>query len=129
MHPQSRLSLFTILLLIISFGNFYGIGVGLWHNKSDSETVSDTWGTMAIVFLAFNQMLYLVFVFAWLFQWMRFYPGNPVQGASVCCGFALSVASIVMACCGLGLKRVMGIAIAVTTALLWFMAAIGSAAI
>ena len=29
--------------------------------------------------LACSQILYLFF-FAWLFQWVRFYPGNPVQG-------------------------------------------------
>jgi hypothetical protein len=29
MHPESRLSLFAILLLIISFGNLYGIGLAL----------------------------------------------------------------------------------------------------
>jgi hypothetical protein len=26
--------------------------------------------------------------FAWLFQWMRFYPGNPIQNAVGLCGFA-----------------------------------------
>src|SRR5258708_4409458 len=81
MHPQSRLSLFAILLLLISLGNLYGIGLGLWYRKSDSltsgETLPDKCGTMAIVLLTCSQALYLVFFFAWLFQWVRFYPGNP----------------------------------------------------
>jgi len=33
MHPQSRLSLFAILLLLISSGNLYGIGLALWYRN------------------------------------------------------------------------------------------------
>jgi hypothetical protein len=117
------------LLLIISFGNLYGLALALWRDASDPEGVPDKWGTIAIVLLTCSQLLSLIFLLAWFFQWMRFYPGNPVQIASIYCGLALSAASFVMACFGLGLKRLMGIAIAVTTALLWFIAAIGSAAI
>ena len=133
MHPQSRLSLFAILLLLISLGNLYGIGLGLWYRKSDSltsgETLPDKWGTMAIVLLTFSQVLYLVFFFAWLFQWVRFYPGNPVQIASIACGFSLSAAALLTASFGLGLKRLMGIIIAFTTALLWLISAVGSVAV
>jgi hypothetical protein len=41
MHPQSRLSLLAILLLLISSGNLYGIGLALWYWNSDSLTPSE----------------------------------------------------------------------------------------
>jgi hypothetical protein len=133
MHPQSRLSFFAILLLLISLGNLYGIGLALWYHNSDSrkssEALPDKWGTIAIVLLACSQVLYLVFFFAWLFQWVRFYPGNPVQTASIYCGFSLSAAALLTASFGLGLKRLMGIIIAFTTALLWLISAVGSVAV
>jgi hypothetical protein len=133
MHPQSRLSFFAILLLLISLGNLHGIGLALWYHNSDSlkssEALPDKWGTIAIVFLACSQLLYLVFFFAWLFQWVRFYPGNPVQTTCIYCGFSLSAAALLTASFGLGLKRLMGIIIAFTTALLWLISAVGSVAV
>jgi len=129
MHPESRLSLFTILLLIISFGNLCGIGLALWPRNSDSGSVADKWSTIAMVLLTCGQLINLIFSLAWIFQWMRFYPGNPVQIASIYRGLALSAASFVMACLGQGLKRLMGITIAFSTALLWFFAALGSAVV
>jgi len=133
MHPHSRFSLFAVLLLIISSGNLYGIGLALWYRNSDSVTSSealpDKWGTRAIVFLTCSQMLYLIFFFAWLFQWIRFYPGNPVQTFSIACGFSLSAAALLTASFGFGVKRLLGIVISITTALLWLISAVGSAAV
>jgi hypothetical protein len=133
MHPQSGLSLFAILLLFISSGNLYGIGLALWYRDSDSltssETLPDKWGTMAIVFLTCSQVLYLIFFFAWLFRWVRFYPGNTVQTLCIACGFSLSAAALLTASFGLGLRRLMGIIISFTTALLWLISAVGSAAV
>jgi hypothetical protein len=133
MHPQSRLSLFALLLLLISSGNLYGIGLALWYHPSDSpklsETIPDKWGSIAIVFLTCSQVLYLIFFFAWLFQWVHFYPGNPVQTFAIICGVSLSAAALLMASFGLALKRLMGIVIAFTTGLLWFISAVGSVAV
>jgi hypothetical protein len=126
MHPQSRFTLFVILLLLLSSGNLYGVGLALWRRNSGSELVSDKWGTVAMLILACSQVMYLIFVFAWLFEWVRFFPGNPVQTAVIYCGFSLSAAALVTASCGLGLKRLMGIVVAFTTALLWLVAALGS---
>jgi len=67
------------------------------------------------------------FLFAWLFQSVRFYPGNPVETASIYCGFSLSAAALLTA--SFGLKRLMGIIIAFTTALLWVISAVGSVAV
>jgi hypothetical protein len=128
MHPQSRFSLFVILLLLISFGNSYGVGLALWRRNSASELSSDKWGTVAMIILACSQVLYLVFVFAWLFGWVRFFPGNPIQTAVIYCGLSLSAAALLPALLGLGLKRLMGIVVAFTTTLLWLIAAFGSAA-
>jgi len=118
MHPQSRLSLFAILLLLISSGKLYG---SVWHVGTTTPTRSrrrehspDKWGTIAIVLLACSQILYLIFFFTWLFQWVRFYPGNPVQTVSIACGFLLSAAGLLTASFGVGLKRLIGIIIAFT---------------
>jgi hypothetical protein len=97
MHPQSRFSLFAVLLLLICSGNLLGVGLTLWRPNSDSEAVFDKWGTMAMLFLACNQVLYLIFFFAWLFEWIRFFPGNPVQTAAIYSGFSLSAAAFVAA--------------------------------
>jgi hypothetical protein len=133
MHPQSRLSLFAILLLLISSGNVYGIGLALWYHNADSlrssEALPDKWGTIAIVLLACSQVLYLIFFFASLFRWFRLYPGNPVQTVSIACGFLLSTTALLTSSFGLGLKRLIGIIIAFTTALLWLISAIGSVAV
>jgi hypothetical protein len=128
MHPQSRFSLFAVLLLLICFGNLLGIGVAVWRRDSDSEAILDKWGTMAMIFLACGQILYLIFIFAWLFEWMRFFPGNPVQTVAIYSGFFLSAVGLVTASCGVGVKRLVGVVVAFTTALLWLTAAIGSAA-
>jgi hypothetical protein len=133
MYPQSHLSLFAILLLLISSGNLYGIGLALWYRKSDSltspETLPDKWGTMAMVFLTCSQVLYLIFFFAWLFQRARFYPGNPIQTISIACGFSLSAVALVAASFGLRPKRLIGVIIAFTTGLLWLISAAGSVAV
>ena len=55
------------------------------------------------------------FLFAWLFQSVRFYPGNPVETASIYCGFSLSAAALLTA--SFGLKRLMGIIIKLGSAL------------
>ncbi len=133
MHAQSRLSLFAILQMLISLGNVYGIGLALWHRSSDSLTLAEQlpnrWGSIAIVFLACSQVLYLILFSAWLFQWMRFYPGNPVETLSIACGFSLSAAALLTAPFGLGLKRGIGVIVAFTTALLWLISAAASVAI
>jgi hypothetical protein len=128
MHTQSRFSLFAVLLLLICFGNLWGIGLTLWRRDSDSEAIVDRWGTIAMLFFACGQILYLIFFFAWLFEWMRFFPGNTVQTAAIYSGFSLSAAAFVAASCGVGVKRLVGVVVAFTTALLWLTAAIGSAA-
>ena len=133
MHQQSRVSLFAILLLLISLGNLYGIGLALWSHKSDSltpaETLPDKWGTTAIVLATCSQMLYLIFFFAWLGQWIRFYPSNPAQTISIACGFSLSTAALITASLGLRLKRLIGVIVAFTTGLLWLISAVGSVAV
>jgi hypothetical protein len=58
------------LLLLISSGNLYGIGVALGFPNSVLKPVFDKWGTMAMLFLACGQILYLIFFFAWLFEWI-----------------------------------------------------------
>ncbi len=109
------------------------IGLALWYHNTDSLTPSralpEEWGTIAIVLLACSQILYLIFFFAWLFQWVRFYPGNPVQTVSIACGFLLSATALLTASFGLGLKRLIGIIIAFTTTLLWLISALGSVAV
>jgi hypothetical protein len=67
------------------------------------------------------------FLFAWLFHWMRFFPGNPVEAASIRCGLAFSAVALGAAPFGLGTKRLVGIVVASSTGLLWLIAAFGSA--
>jgi hypothetical protein len=129
MQPPSRLSLFVILLLLLSSGNLSGVGLALWRRNSASQFVPDKWGTMAMLILACSQVLYLIFVLAWVLEWVRFFPGNPIQTAAIYSGFFLSAAALVTASCGVGLMRLMGIIVAFTSALLWLFAAIGSAAV
>jgi hypothetical protein len=84
---------------------------------------------MAVVFLSCSQVLYLIFLFAWLFRWVRFYPGNRIQTLSIGCGFSLSAVALLTASFGFGLRRLMGIIIAFTTAVLWLISAVGSVAV
>jgi hypothetical protein len=125
MHPQSQFSVFAILLLLVSCGNLYGIGFALWEDAKSA--IADKWGSTAIVLVSCSQLLYFILLFAWLFHWMRFFPGNPVEAASIRCGLAFSAVALGAAPFGLGTKRLVGIVVASSTGLLWLIAAFGSA--
>jgi hypothetical protein len=128
-QPQSRFSLFSILLLVLSGANLYGVVLALLRPESRSKPVPDPWGTASMLMLTCSQVLYLIFVSAWLFKWVHFYPGNPVQMTAIYVGLLLSAAALLTAIAGSGLKRLMGIVVALTSALLWLITLIGSVTI
>jgi hypothetical protein len=125
-----EMSVMTILLLALSFAN-----LGLRHDDESSEIEesvsprSNFFGILALALVSAGQLLYLVLVAAWQQHWMKFYPGAPIQTYSLMAGMLLSVGAFFFASAGTGPKRLTGMIVAVTTAFLWLLSAVASAAV
>jgi hypothetical protein len=133
MHQISRLSLPAFLLLLLSATDLYLIGVAMLHRHSRSATPSgplrDEARTLGLILLSSSQLLYLMFFFAWLFQWMHFYPGNPTEEIAILCGLSFSVAGLCTAPFGPSSQRLITIVVALTTVGMWLLAAVASVAV
>lgn len=81
---------------------------------------------MMIAFL--SQVLYLVFLAAWQFRWVRLYPGAPVYGVAPV-GLVLSFSGLVIAFFGSGPKRWISFIVSIAIAVLWLLAAVVSVAV
>jgi hypothetical protein len=81
-----------------------------------------------LILVACSQLLYLLFALAWLFRWMHFYPGNPIQTAAILCGLSFSIAAACTSSVGRYPYSFITIIVAVVTAGMWLLAALGSAA-
>jgi len=80
--------------------------------------------------LAFvSQALYLVFLAAWMFHWLRFNPGNPTIERAYQAGLALSFLGLFTALVGTGTRRWISFIVSIATAFLWILAAVASIAI
>lgn len=133
MHHTALLSLLPCLLLLISAANLYLIGFAVWHRRSESATpskpVRDELRTLGLILLSCSQLLYLLFFFAWLFQWMHFYHGNPAENITILCGLSFSVAGLCASPFGPISQRLITFVVAFTTAGMWLLAGIASAAV
>ena len=126
-------SLLTELLLLLSLGNLTFSAMAFV--RCPSEDLSSQpfarikWSTLAIGLAGSSQLLYLVFVAAWIFRWLRFYPGNPIEMFAIFAGLTLSGAAFLTALFGAGLTRWAGVLSSAVTAFLWLLAAIASVAV
>jgi hypothetical protein len=76
-----------------------------------------------------SQLLYVSFVTVWIFRWMRFYPGNPVEVAGTMIGLTLSVGACVTGELSHGLRRLAGIVVGGLTVVFWISAVLASVAV
>ena len=130
------MSLLNFLPVALSLGNLGLLVVAFVRPSLDSTELTparsqrpDFPGVVALSSASLSQLLYLGLFFAWLFHWMRFYPGNPIQTCSWVAGFLLSFIAFFAGFAASGLRRLAAIVVAVTTAFLWLLAAIASAAV
>lgn len=123
----------SILMCAMSIANLCLIGVAAWYPEdppvAEVSASRRRAGAVALLLGLISQALYLVFLLSWLFRWMHFYPGNPVEGIASSAGLLLSTAGCVLAVFGRGLRRCVGLASGVTTGFLWLLAAAASVAV
>jgi hypothetical protein len=127
----------TLALLLISFANLCLLALpGLYRISQPARPPEQlprwtTWSGSLALGLAFSsQILYLAFTVAWLFKWMRFYPGNPIETYGIMAGLFLSAGAFVTALLfGTGVKRCAGVASSIITAGLWLLSAVASVAV
>jgi hypothetical protein len=117
----------------MSIANLGLLGAAAWypedHREAEVSTFRRRAGIITLLLGLCSQVLYLVFVLIWLFGWMPFYPGNPVEGIATSAGLLLSTAGCVVAALGIGLRRCVGLASGVMTGFLWLLAAAASVAV
>src|SRR5947209_8674760 len=93
---MSKLSNARIALLLISGGNLGLLAVAAFYPRNEL-TDDSVCPNLGILVAASSQVLYLIFCAAWLFEWMRFYPGNRIENSSILIGLALSGAALILA--------------------------------
>lgn len=136
MGKETHLASGTVILLLISFANMCLVCMAALSRDDQSEPRSQElprgtklFGSVALGMALSSQILYLVFSAAWLFQWTKFYPGNPIQRFVTFGGLTLSAGAFVTALLGTGLKRFVGVLSSLATVGLWFLSAIASVAV
>lgn len=129
-HFSAETTIFLLLLTanigLVTVAFLYGGSEPSVEHPSRKGT---TFGTGALALASGSQILFLAYALAGRFGWVRFYPGNPIQTYTILAGVILSAAAFVAGLFGTGLKRWAGLLVAVTTAGLWFLAAVASVAI
>lgn len=133
MGNAKHLSNGTLILLLISLANLCFLAVAVfyhWRERAvETENQPDksaTYGLLAVGLASCSQLLYLALGFAWWFDWMRFYPGNPIQSFEILAGLALSAGALIMAAFGRGLNSAAAFAVGIATIGLWLLSAIAS---
>ena len=133
MHQTPRLAFFTVLMLLISFFNFVCVGIALakraFTSDTPSKNTSELQGKFGLIFILSSQLLYVLMVLAWQFEWIRFDHGNPLVAIANYCGFALSAAALYLALVESGSDRSLMIAGAAITVGMWVFTALASVAV
>ena len=100
------------------------------RRNSNGRADSLRWPTKISVASAIaGQLLYLVLVAAWLFRWVRFYPGAPVPTNAIVVGLILALVALIAGVFSQGLTRWATMFAAVMMIGLWLLAAVASAAV
>jgi hypothetical protein len=124
----------TAVVLLISGTNLCGLTYALFLKEQGAPDFRLTriqlkWASPLSMILAFlSQVLYLVFFAAWLFHWVRFYPGEPIYHACQA-GLALSFFGLATALLGTGPKNSVSLIVSLTTGSLWILVGIASVAV
>jgi hypothetical protein len=136
MGKEVHLASSTLALLLISFANLCLLALAALYRGSPPEPPSGqlpretAWfGSLALALAFSGQILYVAFTVAWLFKWMHFYLGNPIETYSILAGLFLSAGGFVTAVFGTGVKRYAGALSSVITAGLWLLSAVASVAV
>ena len=129
-----HINLPTVVVLLISGINLCGLAYALFLNEQGAPDFHFTrvqlrWAAPLSMILAFlSQALYLVFLAAWLFHWVRFYHGARIYG-TIPPGLTLSFFGLLIAILGTGPKRWVSLMVSVTTGFLWILTAVASVAV
>jgi hypothetical protein len=119
--------------LLVSVVNFICVSIALAKRVLGSGTHSkdgrELRGKFGLIFILCSQLLYVLMVFVWQFEWMRFDHLNPVGAIANYCGLALSAAALYVALVESGSDRSLMIVSAATTAGMWLFAALASVAV
>jgi len=126
----------TVVLLLVCCINLGLLAFAAYRDDeaeaSSSETPTNdrrTAGRLSLLLASGTQMLYIAFVAAWWFQWMKFYPGRPIETVGILSGLLLSAGALVIGMFGTGLRRTAVAFVGFTTGLLWLLSAVASVAV
>jgi len=104
-----------------------------WRKDPGSSTQLKSWrhelGAIVMFLVGLSQTIYVVFVFAWLYGWIRFYPGAPAETFAIWSGLLLSVTALLIAPFAIGPRRWVGVGVALVTAAMWLFAGAVSVAL
>jgi hypothetical protein len=133
MHQTAHLELPTVLLLLLSAINLWAIGMATWRKDPESSTQPKSWrrelGAIVLFLVGLSQTIYVAFVFAWLYGWIRFYPGAAAETFAIWSGLLLSVTALLIAPFAIGPRRWVGVGVALVTAAMWMFAGAVSVAL
>ena len=133
MHQIPHLELPTVVLLLLSAINLWAIGMATCRSEPESSTQMNSrrheLGAIALFLVGLSQTVYVVDVLAWLFRWIRFYPGAPIETFAMYSGLLLSVTALLIAPFAIGLRRLVGVGVALITSAMWLLAAAVSVAL
>ena len=133
MHQIPHLELPTVVLLLLSAINLWAIGMATWRSEPESATQVKSrrhkLGAIALFLVGLSQTIYVAFVFAWLYGWIRFYPGAPAETFAIWSGLLLSVTALLIAPFAIGPRRLVGVGVALITSAMWLLSAAASVAL
>jgi hypothetical protein len=131
MNFLRQLSLFDLLVLILCGGNLCLVIYAFLKTETDSGSTGEMskHHNMVLIPGAPSQTLYLLFLLAWRYRWMRFYPGNSVHLRVMGAGILLSAASIFSGLLGTKSRGIVSVVVGASTGLLWFLALAVSSAL
>lgn len=129
-HPDlpmtviGSISIVNISLMVIA---------AFYRERTGTERADANWrvklGLAAVSFGLCSQVLYCLMVFALMHGWVPFYSGNSFNHLQLTLsdlGSLLSVATFFAALLGRGLRRYLGLWVAVTSGCLWYLSGLAA---
>jgi hypothetical protein len=130
-HPDLPMT----AIVIVSIVNICLMAIAAFYRgRAATEGEDASWrvrlGLVAVCFGLCSQVLYCLMLAALIRGWVPFYSGNSynhLEGTLSSAGFFLSIATFFAALLGGGLRRYLGLWVAVTTGYLWELAGLSAA--
>lgn len=126
---RMRTSSVSLGLILLCFVNLALVVIGFASTRH-RQAPTNPRITKASLSLAFvSQLLYLLFAVAWSLRWMDFYPGNPIETATIDVGLLTGLGALFTAFGTRGWVMAVALFVGFVSACMWFLAGVASVAI